>query len=808
MTVSAVPGHTPFLAGNGNTNVWSFSFSVSDASDLAVLRIAENGGASVIDPSFYTVQLSEGGANGGNVVYPTNTDRVPAGESIFIKLSPPETQPTRLRDEGHYNPNTVERALDHIVRQVKHLRSDLGGYVPAPVGAAISFGPPVDGSPLYWRKLDDGSFQIHSGSEDETASGTPPELRILYANDLGLKGDGTDEIALLNAKILELSEAGRPTIIHLQSGAGYWPLGSQLKLRSGVSLSCGSPFRATPDGSIGLVGNYARLTTAATMRSTASVGSTTLPVETVAGGAISASYAIGDQVEFTPSSMLRRITAIDDGNQTITVTPETDEALIAGDGVRKLVFSYCAASWTRHDTPNELAVADSSLFALGDLVSIEDDEIATHTDGIQTFRLNRELATITGFGAGTIKLDRSIKHWMTTGNYARVIKLNPCRNATLSGATVEFVGAPDADRVDTFQISKAYRCQLLNCSVPNEDDFGTRGRSFNFDLSYQCDLLDCWTGPAKYTAAGEGYGCAFVHSTDCSVSRFRSLGPRHAVSFIASTDCVARNTSAAGWEINCIDWHGLREIGCWAYETNGTGTQRPGQCGIAMGNTTWLAGCFECGADGGEITDLQGSEARAIRICTPTDDVDVQNMTFRRVSWGVYAENVDGYTDVEAGEVRISCEFHRADKCVRADMNRYGGTAKPFNKLDLTGSKFYHWVDGIEVDNCDDVVADVYMYSLRAGVDTYAVDVVNCSNALVSGHFECCRKHFHFENATFSVENYTIRGPVTTALIDETSSVAVEGGGRDAWGRYPKDWVPVRTSPETEIELLLLPGMS
>ena len=198
----------------------------------------------------------------------------------------------------------------------------------------------------------------------------------------------------------------------------------------------------------------------------------------------------------------------------------------------------------------------------GDIVEIRDDETTAAADGSGPADVNVEHRRIVGITGNTITLDASVKHWMTTANYARVIKVNPCRNATIQGASIEFVEPPDSDRINTFQSSLAWKCQYLSCSVPNEDAYGTRGRAFELSRCFECDVIDCWSGPAKYTGSGEGYGLAFVRSTNCTATRFTTAGNRHGVSFIGATDCSVRDLRGVGWTNNLVDFHGQREIGC------------------------------------------------------------------------------------------------------------------------------------------------------------------------------------------------------------------------------------------------------
>lgn len=806
MTVPLSSGTTGAIPGNGVNNVWPFAFSVASEDEVEVVYTSAVGGTEVIDPGLYSIALINGGRNGGFVTYPLTTARLSDSESITLQLAPDFDQATRLIDQGAYNPEQVERGLDHIVRQTQSLRASVARALLAPPGVAVAIGQPRNQSQVYWDQLADGSFRLTSGS-GASASDETTELRVLYADDLGLRGDGTDETATINAKILELSEAGKPCIIYLKSPAGYWPLTDQLKVRSGIGLSMGSPFRATAAGQVGFVGNYAREAAGATVRTATSSGATSIPVTPVSGS-VSSNFAVDDQIELSNGQRVR-VTALDDGALTLTVTPATTSSLSVGGSIRKLIFSYCSSSWTRHDTPNELAVDDNTKFAVGDIVLVTDDEVTTNADTGSTFELNKEMARVIELGSGTVKLDRSIKHWMTTANRARVVKLNPCRNATLQGATVEFTEAPTSARVETFENSIAWRCQLLACSVPNEDAFGTRGRSFSLSLCYQCDVIDCWSGPAKYKASGEGYGCAFQHSTDCSAVRYTGIGSRHVVSFLASTDCTARQVTGSDWELNLVDWHGMREIGCWAYEVNGIGTARSSQSGLTFGNPSWRAGCYECGVQGGEISDLTGASARGIRVWAVSDDVIVLDVVFRRCTTGIFIRDQSGDGTLHIGKVRVACEFYRVTEPASVDMNSNGSTDEPLTQLDLSGSRFIDFASALFVDSVDDFIAkDVVLRTAIPTTDAYAIDIRRSGAAwLDTVTFDGCQKHIRLEDTPAMVIDSRVRNPGTAAWIDELSASPVTGDVYDHGLFHPPTWTPARVSAQTNLYVHSRPGM-
>lgn len=806
MTVPAQPGTSGPLAGDGQTDQWSADFSAASASEVVVYRTPAGGSASLVSPSEYTVALQTG--VGVTVTYPLTSARVPEGDTIEVRLSPTFDQPTRLTDQGSYDPAEVMAAMDHIVRQTIALQAAQGRNIPAPAGINVQVAQPVNNAPLYWRLLESGAWLIDNGAP---SSGTPATLRVLYADDLGLAGDGTDETDALNARILEYSATG-PAIFFLRAPIGYWRFDGQVKNRSGIALSFNSPIKVGATGCLAFVGGYAREAVGATVSVATSAGASVIPVTPV-GGSISGEFAADDQIEL--GSQRVRVTAVDDGAGTVTVTPVTTAALAAGATLRKLVHSYISSSWTRYVTPSELVVADPTKFPLGCMVWVTDDETVTHTDGVQTSLVNSEMAKVIGYGVGSIKLDRSIRHWMTTGNRARVVKIDPCAYATIQGASIEFTEAPTGTRVDTFECSLGYKCEFLGCSIPNEDNYGSRGQGFRFYRSYTCTATQCSMGPPKYTGDGEGYGVSIRESTGIKVNDFEGTGNRHVLSFSSSTDSEARAVKGRAWRNNLVEWHGLKEIGCWFYDIQGEGTDvsdATARQGIGIGNGSWLAGCFECGGRGGEITGLDDAAGMCIRIQVPSDDIDISGVVFRQGNVAIYAENVDNFESTEAGRIRIACDFHRIAKCGTVDMDRWGGTGKPFNKLDLSGSRFFDWVDGIAIDNCDDVVtgtADsaLHMETTRAAVGSYAIDVQKCTAALIKATLDGCQKHIKLVDTPARVEDCEVRNPQTTTWIDELSASPISGGVRDLALRHPASWTPARVSAQSTLTVYSLPGM-
>jgi hypothetical protein len=805
MTVPASGGITGLQPGDGSNTLWQFDFSIVAADEIAVFFVTAAGGSSLVDSESYAVDFQPGSA-GGTVTYPLDgLARVQEGEGVVLALAPDFDQPTDLKSQGPYSPEQVEDGLDHLARQIQALRTLNTQNVPTTPGIDASFGTPIEGAHLKWTGLPDGKWRLDSATESEL--GIPLGARVLYADDLGLKGDGTDETATINAKMLEYE--GQNVVIFLRSKAGYWPVSSQIKVRSAIQLGFGSPLHLGVNGSVAMVGAYARQPTAAVVASAAAAGTTVLLCTPVAG-ALSATLAIGDQVDI--GGHVYRVAGVNDSTSQLTIAAVESVglqvAVAAGTGIRECISSYTTMSWGQQSTPIEITVANNSLFTAGDVVVIRDDELTVHLDGNQTQDINFELHVVVGLGVGSVILDSPCRHWCSTGFRARVMKLDPCRNASISGATAIFTAAPTSSRVDVFQGSLCYDCHFYDVRIPNIDNFGTRGQGVRWYQSLACSTRGFSQGPAKYFGAGEGYGVSYIQCTDCRDEGVVAYWPRHAVSFSGSTDCESFGPRARGWHSNFVDFHGLREIGCWAYDVDGKGQDANNpQFGITAGNSSWHGGSFDCGVQGGEISELMGATSGGINIVGPVDGFMVDGVTFRRCNYGISAENQQGSPDLTAGRVLITSVFDRCVVAAVINMAKYGGTTRPFDYLDLSGSRFYGCQYGLSINNVESLVANIFFDTTVHVAGQYLFYLVSVTGAYLTGTFAGCRGILRASGASYRLEGYTIWSPAGTAHITDESTVD-PGNCRDAYGRYPVGYVPVRTAPTTSITVLSLAGMT
>lgn len=810
MTVQTTQSSTGAMIGDGQNNVWPFSFPVQSAAQVQVLHRSAGGGETVLAAGDYGLQLVNSGRSGGIVTYPLGDVRLGPDEAVTIRRVVEFLQPTNLRNQGTLSPETVEAIADRAVYQILQLREETGrGLRVGPSYTVAGDIAPADGKYLRMRLLEGGAWEFYASAVEDPRA-TDAAMRVLYAADIGLKGDGTSEVDKLNQAMLDLATAGGGVILWLKAPAGYWPIDKQVKVRSGITLAWASPQRLTATGSMGCVGNLYRDPVSATLAIPHDAGDTGLVIDTGAGGvgAVSSLYAIGDYLEVADTSAYLRVTALDDDTGTVWVEPGLASAASAGAGLRRLVSSYVTADIAQGDNPIEIPVEEPGAFAPGDVVWLIDDEVATDTAGSGTSLVNSEMAVVTGYGAGTITLDRPIRHPFSTAQRARVVRVNAVRNAAITGINVEFVEPPSATRVDTVQVSYGYRCRLSG-EIPNTDDFGSRGQGFRLYRSLECGIEDSFFGPPKYRGSGEGYAFSLREATACWVKRCSAVGPRHVLAFSTCTDCTADEIEGRLWRNNLIDFHGLREIECGARDIRGVGGRLSGQNAISFGNPSWSTGCFHCRVQGGEVSDIGDA---CVRVWARSNGCEAVDVRFRHWQVGVAATDIDGLPTAEVGWLRVACRFINGYRAASVDMNKYGGVNRPFFELDLSDSEFVNFERGLYLDNLDKVVIEsVQMRSGQHEAGGYHLELYHVTDPYVARcTFDGGQKLARVGWAPIRLEHCTRRNAETATILQEApDSAAINGcaGWRDAYLTHDPGFTPDRamTSAGT---VLSLPGMS
>ena len=182
------------------------------------------------------------------------------------------------------------------------------------------------------------------------------------------------------------------------------------------------------------------------------------------------------------------------------------------------------------------------------------------------------------------------------------------------------------------------------------------------------------------------------------------------------------------------------------------------------------------------------------------------DVVFRRAKYGIYARNrADGPT-LEVGRLFVRCGFYGVETIGVIDMNSFGGTGRPFNQLDLTGSNFHGWTNGLRADNLDKLVMKEFtLRTTAAASGGFAVDVQSITECQIGpGVFDGCQKLVQFEATPVDLTRYDVVNPGSTVVLAEIGSSSA--GWRDAYGFYPASFVPTRTVTSAGT-IYSLPGM-
>jgi hypothetical protein len=505
---------------------------------------------------------------------------------------------------------------------------------------------------------------------------TAAERPWLTASDLGLAGDGVtdDAPALQRAYETYAALGGAVFMLRAQPGQSFYFKGSP---RGGDNISTifFSPHTVTRYAGLKLGGSLASDAGSSGIRlsSNATAGDTALALDlsTVGdngGDVVSSLLSVNDSIRITGlrdscgtsrQSQELRVTAIDDGASTITVTPALnfayEIAYAAGDYeeaqgsanvtlISKLITVQASADIAANSNLWTINAGDVGKLVEGDWVLVSTENRAGDVAGTSTqlthSQITRIAAGVTGDAVDTLRLIHNLPRAYTTAKFARLIKINPILNAAIQGGTVEFTEAPGDVTTPSFEVAYGVDCVLSGCNVPNTDVYGTRGEAFRLYRSFSSGIENCIARRTRYYAGGEGYGIYFGQSTNCW-SRGGSLDAmRHGVIFQGSTNCTATDPYIDYPRQAPIDFHGANEYGCRVVNATVTASTSHeniagiSPIGMAFGNTFHLAGSHKCGVIGGRWSGFKGAEGThksLIDFRVPSTDCYVRATEFNDI---------------------------------------------------------------------------------------------------------------------------------------------------------------------------------
>ena len=131
MTIGAVTLPLEY-SGNGVADTFAYTWKVASKTHLSVVVVTDADGTrtSQTEGVDYTV-TGVGASTGGNIVFGT----APAsGTTVVIDSVVPYTQPTDLKNQGDFYPETHEDAFDRTVRQIQQVHRDQQRSLQIPTG--------------------------------------------------------------------------------------------------------------------------------------------------------------------------------------------------------------------------------------------------------------------------------------------------------------------------------------------------------------------------------------------------------------------------------------------------------------------------------------------------------------------------------------------------------------------------------------------------------------------------------------------------------------------------------------------------
>lgn len=751
--------------GNGVTTTFATPFFLQNSDIVAVFVNAAGDRFDMTLDVDYT--LAGAVSPDGGTLTVINTARIPnapnGGGTLRIYTDVAATQDADFPTSGTFDPDKVEGALDKqtmLIQQVEGqltqaLRSpddDLAGSMVLPneanrKGRVLYFdmanGRPSLLTPQQLIALGDGT------------NGVDPALTLVSREALGLKGDGTDDSVVLNQKMEEYSAAGGATFyLEPQDGKQFY-FRYPVKVPSFITLIFArGAVKLHKDARIRIEGDYAEtpVTNKFRLLSDASTGSAYLPIDTSpqGGGALSTYFAVGDVVVVRGMSDgagnalekgEHRVTAIDDSARLLTVTPTLEysyrPSYAAGEyeanfGIvdRTYVTIATRAALTSDGVEGSNTVTVSSThvgrLAVGDFVIVEDEKLSSDAvSGGSANRIRaeiRQIIDIHGDGTNVVTLNGRLVRGYETAYNARLVVLDPAIRASVQGATVEFTEAPDA-RVHTFEIVRGFGCTISDCSVPNDDAFGSWGNAFRFFYSVDCEMVDCEVRNPKVLTSGNGYGHTFYYSTGCISTRARATGCRHAILFQGSTQCRAVAPMVSDDRLSAIDFHGLGEAECEVVDPHVIGGSRVAsdastRTALKFGNTAHRVGPFRCRVLGASVSQYKGSSTRAVMFEPGAEENVARNLQADDIQTLFFFSDNSGAATLVSK--RNSIEEFVVNGCVDRLVDIHGGrngsTTKTLEDFTLRDGRVYGASKMMQVRQ----VAGFKM--LRIAVDEHTVD--------------------------------------------------------------------------------------
>jgi hypothetical protein len=594
------------------------------------------------------------------------------------------------------------------------------------------------------------------------AAGGGDTINIVYREDLGLAGNGDidengritpesiDDAPKINAGMDEWSEKGGAIfVLQPLDGKGFY-IKSPLRGPSNVAVQyVGGPIYCGPLARVRIQGDFAQFPKHDLFQLLvdAVAGQSSLRIQTnpQGGGVLSSYFSPGNRIivrglsDGAANSLERdelEIATINDDTSTLTfTTPITYSYKVVyprGDYYQSYGIDDRTYIVRLEDSKFSADLASGSLFAavqagdlgkfpVGSLVLLEDDKFSVHqVAGGSNNPIHKEHLEIVGVeldGPNTVRFNRRTKRTYELAYSARLSLLEPARFASVSGANLVFVDAPapaPASRMHSFEISYGWWSQMNNCTVLNEDDFGTRGNAFRHYYSYQCGFDTCQARGSKWNDSGDGYGNSFYYSTLCWSRSCAISGYRHGVLFQGATLCTAFDIAVQDDRASAVDFHGLDEVDCHVFLRSITGgggraADLSSNTAIKFGNTSHKCGPRRCGVSGGKVSDYRGAGFRVVQFVPGAYECRVSEVECNDVQIFLYHEDTSSApTLVAEGNAVTDCRVNGwADWLVDLDGIHSGaGSTRTVKNLNVARLEAKQGSKLLRVRDCDGVQFD------------------------------------------------------------------------------------------------------
>jgi hypothetical protein len=251
--------------GDGVTTTWPFTFPVTDEDHIELYVTEPDGTPELIDPSDYTVDLDN-----SEIEYPISGDPLPAdGTRITVLRVVPLTQGTDYKNQGDFNSETVETALDKLTMIAQQhdealnraVKTNVDGTLPAEsvASAAVSASQAAASAAAAAASADEAAVSADTAAENAAivapfTSDAAATLKVDAGSGtkkgvVANSGTSTGNILVANngtstGNVLECQDNGTPVVTVADGGATTLtatPGGSSVPLTVDNNDSTGSP---------------------------------------------------------------------------------------------------------------------------------------------------------------------------------------------------------------------------------------------------------------------------------------------------------------------------------------------------------------------------------------------------------------------------------------------------------------------------------------------------------------------------------------------------------------------------------------